>query len=550
MLIVRSNVRRQRLRPLRWLAAITVIAVVSAVLSDASFAAAAQAPGSVTDVVAIPVLDDRGVSAVEVRWDPVADLGPIRYYAVRYQVDGPDDYAHAALAPTDDDAALSLVIPHTAAVKVRAVPMVGPKGAWPAAWTPVSENVDPRNVSPSLLDECRPGGSIFELIGATAPYAEDRMPIESQVWFFPTPLDEQLALDRGDTPADLHSFGHAHLMTCAPVPTSADGQSHLVTTPELELDVRILAHLNPARLLEGGPMPTVDANVRVEISQIEIRARSETWRDVLVDRFTFDEPLLTCTAADAVCSTTVQLRGAQAIDLFDSGVVANPNDRQMGFTTWGNKELRIAAVHDVYVDDRRVALKRAIARVPFELAEGFDPAVTDERDVWTTLDAAATAGRVIVTESSGWLIEPSRDGAGGYATVGIEGLLPTAPVPAGSSFDLPLSFAADPCSARCAIGEMPLSSYHVFIDPAFHITDCGCRVDTGFIGGDVANESVTIDTGGLTPGLHRVVVAVEQPMREFVQPERFHRPRFPEINFAPQWKGTLTGLLVVFFVVE
>jgi len=420
-----------------------------------------------------------------------------------------------------------------------------------------------------LRELCEPGGDVYRKIGATAPYAEDRIPIESQVWFFPTEAGQS-----GE------SFGHAHLLTCAPHRVPEANGTAVITSRFMDLDLHIQAHLDSAVRQDGTPMDQPRPDLRVEVPRIELRGRTDNIRDVLVDRFELGDGLFLECEAGASCESTVHLRSGvedfqstidpstghtvtvgPAVELFNSPratATFNPNvperdNRKRGFTSDGFKQLRIAAIHEVYLDGENVASKRAILRTPFDFAPTDAPIGAEEGWVNRTINY-----RENFTETSGWLIESSRDGAGGYATIGTTAPLPTQPL-TGPTWTLPLRVEADPCTNNCAVERMPVTTYRGWIDPAFHAgTPCviandpnesgdprWCLAFEGTVPAALANvdggfeQPIDIDISGLSPGAHRLVLTVEQPM---VDSET--------AILEPGWRSTLSGLLVVRFVVD
>ena len=407
---------------------------------------------------------------------------------------------------------------------------------------------------------CTPGQTLFDnLDGPASGYDEARIPLESHVWFFPT---------RHNNPRG-QSFGHAHLLSCVPFPISEGGEA--VNSGTLDMDIQVQVHLADAVDLAGDPMLAASDDVRVIVREIEIRGLDQDGGgDVLVDRIFADEiegctgsegalrtqaalqeacSFVNCTtdSPHGACIDSVELRGEHAVQLRNSDRLTG----KPGLEHDGSKQLRVAAVHEVYVGTELVAEMRAIGRAPFDLDVAGNGS-SDDRD--------ANEFRNIF-ESSGWLIESSRDGAGGYATAGLRSQL-IDPVAAGSTVNLDLRFEADPCSRLCAVEQMPLADYAVFLDPDFHGPGCtdelpDCRLFSSIDGDpaptspihNVRDAEITIPAD-LEPGHHQLVIAVEQPMISGQQTSD-RNDRVSGIYRVPtEWSSTLTGLLIVHFVVE
>ncbi len=479
-------------------------------------------------------------SSLRVSWsDPFQGAEPITRYALKYRVVGRSAAEYISVKPTDGVLDESVEIPTNGdqiEVQLRTVFDNLAKTSFTEWYTLAPDSIT------DLRDECRPGGAVYQEIGATGTYPEDRIPMESQVWFFPTDESEG-GEDTGQ------SFGHAHLTTC--VPHQMSGDSDVVRSQTLNLDIRIQAHLQAASHLDKATqIKSPPAGTKVRVPMVEIRGKTNNRKDVLVDQLTADDGyLLECEVGSAEpCVTQVRF----AVDLHNSEAAqearANPspnNEFKWGFTSNGSKQLRVAAIHEVVVSGQKVAQMRAIIRSPFD----FELADSPNGDWFDPVDV-----RTNDPESSGWLIQSSKDGAGGYATVGLRNPIQTSPVPTDRDWELDLHVEADPCVTNCAVDRMPILRYHGFIDPAFHgPAPCpdrgdgadpvtGCRAFTGAVGATLLDGKVSVPAealAGLEPGVHRLVLAAEQPMVDS-----------DEYNIAQEWESTLTGLLVLRFVVE
>ena len=130
-----------------------------------------------------------------------------------------------------------------------------------------------------LTDQCRPDGdptvdNVYDRIGATGIYPEDRIPLETNVWFFPTKDDG------GPDPASAGdaeitaNFGHGHLLTC--VPHEALGDASVITNKLMDLDFEIQSHLQGAKKLDDDRDLEPANDVEVRIDEIQIRGVNGT----------------------------------------------------------------------------------------------------------------------------------------------------------------------------------------------------------------------------------------------------------------------------------
>ncbi len=437
-------------------------------------------------------------------------------------------------------------------VRVRARFADGTKSEW-TAWAEAANAVPPTTYGgPNTL--CQRGGNIYDQIQATGEYNEDRVPLESHVWFFPTERSEG-----GRSTGQ--SFGHAHMLTCVPFATAEGGQA--VTTEKLDLDIQSVVHFGEAHDLNGDRMLEPDDGVQVYVREIEVRGLNNAGADVLVGEFfASDDPACQrrglgpahCeffSVCDASSEDTCALNSHVELDLTE----AFPSD--------GLKQLRVAVVHEVVADGEHVAVMRAIGRAPFNLAIGKG----------RPSGVNANPPRNI-TESSGWLIELDRDGAGGYATAGfswanedsdVRALSATRSVRPGEIITLDARFEADACGRNCAVRRMPITDYAVFLDPDFHGGDCteerpDCELVSSLESArDVPRRAEAFDPEafriqipeGISPGPHKLVLAVEQPM---VSGLNYWNRTGDEQHDTPwlvpeEWASTLNGLLVINFVV-
>lgn len=495
-----------------------------------------------------------------------------RYAAFGRNAEDPDTVQYIGkaektdLVPDNEFLLTADIAPDFDEVFIRAIYWDGDVKA-ETGWVPVP--------SGSLTDECREGGTVYDKIGASGEYDEPRIPLETQVWFFPTEESEG-GTDTGK------SFGHAHLLTC--VPHLDLGEGSTIEQHTLDLDLEVVMHLNAAQRQNTGIMNTPPDDIGVRVNAIEIRGRTVNWTDILVHRLELPE-LPACTLG-----TTCK----QQISLSSTGTYAPVQlvhaDGQ-GFTSNGVKELRIAAIHDVYRTDvsatQPVASMRGIMRFPFALdVDQFDGAGSDDVDP--------------VTESAGWLIEEDRNGAGGYATVavdqrGADGTafqLPIQALPADEDWVIPIYAVADPCVRNCQVDFMPVRRLWAFIDPHFHDhdgrcldgTNSTCKIARWDIDAPPAPtsdpcapatapdrfaipepapyaENLVISATELAVlergVVHKLVLSVEQPMVSG-QPGTidlsdgvgaYDRGCNPDIGIEEDWQSTLSGLLVIRFIV-
>jgi hypothetical protein len=352
-------------------------------------------------------------------------------------------------------------------------------------------------------------------------YAEERIPVEAQAWWFPT------GEDSGGTYTGL-SFGHSHMKAC--VPTITGGNE--IASDQLRLDLTFTLHT-------GMGIPDVPSDAVVKVSEIEMRGRNDTTRDVLVDEFL--GTYLTC-AAGQTCTATVPL----TFDLFDSPRICQCASYKHGLTSPGLKQIRISAFSDIYVDGKKVDRMRAGLRVPIN----FDPQPSPVDADWSNMIRNYNDD----TESAGWFIKLTRDGAGGYATARYTQPIPTAARSSDGSWTLPLEFEPDPCPNNCAVSRMPITGYEVRLDPDIH---------NGIEGETVAREmwapttgtvkrSPTVHWSYLAPGLHKLVVIVHQPMVDGRLTTKATKTQAAGTPFdVPSVdESTLQGVLVLFFLVN
>jgi len=214
----------------------------------------------------------RDGNVLSVAWEPDPyRTAEVQRFALWYRPvgsNGGGTYRWAAADATSRDIDLG---PGQAAtqfeVRMRAVYPVDQRSDR-SAW--VAETRQAAPVDATSL--CEPGGAIFNKIEATEAYAEVRVPLEGQVWFFPTDRDQDGAAENGQ------SFGHAHLLTCAPLPIAEGGEA--IQTDTLRLDIHIQAHLMPADQLdrnEGIKLPTQTRVVVDEIENLLNAMQMEVW---------------------------------------------------------------------------------------------------------------------------------------------------------------------------------------------------------------------------------------------------------------------------------
>lgn len=332
-------------------------------------------------------------------------------------------------------------------------------------------------------------------------YAEARIPLESQAWWFPTSEDEG-GTDTG------RSFGHEHLEVCVPT------LDHVQTSDQFDAVLHVQIHL--AGGIKAPPTSTV-----VRIQEVEMRGKNggDPSRDVLVDEFTGD--YLTCNASEH-CEAFLPV----TFDLVRSPRICNCADYKMGFRSNGLKQLRLSAFSDIYVNGSRYARMRAGLRVPLNL----------DLEQFTTSNSYTND-----TESSAWWIRKPTPGAGGYSTVRYTDPIPTEPRAPEASWTLPLEFEADPCVDNCVPDRMPTTGYEVHLDPAFHSGDPGLILAAGSWAPatGAVRRTPTVTWTGLAPGPHKLVILVHQPMADGIG--GFNVPAADE--------STNTGVLVIPFVV-
>jgi len=351
---------------------------------------------------------------------------------------------------------------------------------------------------------------------AGAAYAEDRIPVEAQQWWFPT------GEDQGST-ATGQSHGHFHTEAC--VPYAAVGND--VTTEYTPFHLTFKVHLAggvPAEL--QGKMPT---NLVVRINEIEFRGRNDSGPDRLVDQFKTagggfffqcqygEECVLKVrlddnrrTSLECTQTGTTGTCLGPKVDLFKSTRI--PPDKH-GFTSNGLKQLRIAAFGEVFRGTTKVARARAILRAPMRL--GLTPEPADPE--WQT---GVTENYLVATEASGWWIKPAIAGAGGYATAKYVNLWPTRALSSAvaTSWTLPLEFEPDPCVGSCAVTRMPITGFKVLLDPDIHGGSWG-TVLKDVTWGTPKTEAFLVNSGitipaGLAPGRHKLAVILRQPMKD------------------------------------
>jgi hypothetical protein len=347
---------------------------------------------------------------------------------------------------------------------------------------PIEQSLSP-NVS--LSDQCAAGGGWHDTFAPDAAYPERRIPLEAQEWFLPL----------GAQPG--RSTGHTHLETCVPVGA--------VTGENMRLDLRLRLHL-------GANIPAVAPSTVVKIDEVEIRGRNSYGRDVLVDQFVLKRgaAFLTCTAGN-LCETTLHFdgRGLSAaggplIDLHDSPRIPREKFYQHGFTTMGmNKQLRITAFGGIYVNGKEVMRARAGLRVPFDLTtcikeRGFDCSAPQQNYTDNT-------------EAVGWF-GSGKGNPGAYGTVLYGEAIPEEAFASTDTWSMPLILRSDTCGS-CAMKTVPIVGYDIFLDPSFHTGPATPVVSRNF-DPRTADKVVTepISWSNLTPGLHRFVIIVRQPV--------------------------------------
>jgi hypothetical protein len=352
-------------------------------------------------------------------------------------------------------------------------------------------------------------------------YAQARIPVEAQAWWFPT------ADDAGGDATGL-SFGHSHMKAC--VPTITDGNT--VGSDQLPMDLTITVHT-------GMGIPDVPSNAVVKVSEIEIRGRNDQTRDVLVDEFTGS--YLTC-AAGQTCTITVPL----TIDLFDSPRICQCASYKHGLTSPGLKQIRLSAFSDIYVGGKKVDRMRAGLRVPIN----FDPQPRPVDPDWSNTVKNYTDD----TESAGWFIKASKDGAGGYATARYTQPIPTAARPGDGSWTLPLEFEPDPCPLNCAVARMPITGYEVRLDPDIHHDIPGqiLAQESWAPTSGTVRRTPTVQWSYLAPGLHKLVVIVHQPMvdGQLVTKATKSYSLGSAFDVPTDDESTLQGALVLYFLVN
>ena len=358
---------------------------------------------------------------------------------------------------------------------------------------------------PSLFDQCEAGGAWHDTFAPDATYPEPRIQLEAQEWFFP--LGSQPGM----------STGHTHLETCVPV-GAVDGGN-------MRFDLRLRLHL-------GQNIPVPDPSTVVKINEVEVRGKNSFARDVLVDQFILPsgQSFLTCTAGN-LCETTLHFdgralgpTGGPMIDLHDSPRIPQDAFYKHGFTTLGkNKQLRLTAFGNVYVDGKQVMRTRAGLRIPFDLTTciqepGFDC------NTWQ--------GYSDDTEGTGWFGQGT-DEEGAYASVRYDKPIPTTPFAAGSTWDVPLKLAADPCD-RCPMRNVPIVGYDLFLDPSFHTAPATPVITREFSPRTSYAATEHLSLAGLAPGLHRLVIILRQPV----------------IESSAEYTSTNHGILVIPFLVS
>jgi hypothetical protein len=358
---------------------------------------------------------------------------------------------------------------------------------------------------PTLFDQCAAGGAWHDTFASDATYAEPRIQLEAQEWFFP--LGAQPGM----------SAGHTHLETCVPVGA--------VSGSDLRFDLRLRLHL-------GQNIPAPDASTVVKINEVEIRGKNSFGRDVLVDQFVLPagQSFLTC-AAGNLCETTLHFdgralgsTGGPLVDLHDSPRIPRAAFYQHGFTNLGrNKQLRLTAFGNVYVNGDQVMRTRAGLRTPFDLTTCIQEA---------GFDCNSWQGYTDDTEGTGWFGQ-GNDEEGAYASVRYDKPLPTTPFAAGSTWEVPLKFAADPCD-RCPIRNVPIVGYDLFVDPSFHTAPATPVVAREFSARISYAATERVPLTGLTPGLHRLVIILRQPV----------------IGTSAEYSSTNHGILVIPFLVS
>ena len=214
-----------------------------------------------------------------VAWYRPAGGGMRTWVRLELDVNGDSGRLAATLPGLGDDVEIQVRAVYTYLGRSPVGPWIRPEQApEPPAPDPAPEPPAPEPPAPApeppapagpLTDECRPGGGVFEAIGAT-PYDEVRVPLETHVWFFPT--DESAG---GSSTGE--GLGHAHLLTCVPA-WEVDSRGRVVSGfnpisgQALQLDLRIQAHLDEAKRLTGDRMkpPPDDIAVRINLSLIHI----------------------------------------------------------------------------------------------------------------------------------------------------------------------------------------------------------------------------------------------------------------------------------------
>jgi len=374
---------------------------------------------------------------------------------------------------------------------------------------PTAMAADATGTVPADLRELCPG------------YAEARIPVEAQAWWFPT------VEDAGGEATGL-SFGHSHMKAC--VPTITDGNT--VASDQLRMDLTITVHT-------GMGIPDVPSDAVVNVSEIEIRGRNDQTRDVLVDEFMGS--YLSC-AAGQTCTVTVPV----TIDLFDSPRICQCASYKHGLTSPGLKQIRLSAFSDVYVGGKKVNRMRAGLRVPIN----FDPQPRPVDPDWSNTVKNYTDD----TESAGWFIKASKDGAGGYATARYTQPIPTAARPQNGTWTMPLEFEPDPCTLNCAVARMPITGYEVRLDPDIHhdipgeiVAQESWAPTTGTV-----RRSPTVRWSYLTPGLHKLVVIVHEPMVDGLPVTKASKTSSLGSAFDVPTvdESTLQGALVIYFLVN
>lgn len=326
--------------------------------------------------------------------------------------------------------------------------------------------------------------SVYELCTG---FSEPRIPLEAHAWWFPTVVSPSTTAQSG------RSLGHAHTITCLPY-------KQTVTSENLPLKVNMMAHL--------ANVPTNQRNIIIRVHEIQIRGRNGDTPDILVDSFkkgsaASNDAWMVCDfSLGNDCSTTVPVN----VDLVLSDRIPKTHDRNKGFTTNGRKQIRVMSVHEVYdkATGRLIGKMRAIARAPFTLST---PTLSGSENY--TRDGGQQL------EASGWFIGNdivNKQGTGGYVTPNLLSPLPTSAQPRTGSMTLNFKFDADPCE-DCKTFQVPIRYVSMHLDPSFPDNTGKILYKETFIPGTItATRGVTLRWSDLSPGLHKFVVKLKQPM--------------------------------------